>query len=369
MRIGDYLRVLCGVMPLLAVSFASPVAAAEWMMIGTEPDPAPHRSIYVMAADDAWIFERLTDGFGDTKVNRNDDVIAQVRANTINSVIVYQVFEDAGGTNFISYNLDFKCQQGLVSIPEAVSYDRAGKTEKGGAPGWMKVTDNWIGKAEMIACRWSDWQEAQQAWKAGNAPPAKRKKSNKAGPNFASLGMEYLGKANFFDTKAIVDLAWNNRWADAVQPVYYEGTAEEKAAVAAKLTALREQTRGVLNEGKKWADIAIKLADKAERMGDKFASDMAGVGGMTEAEVIARWGAPASSIDSAGVRTLTYYFSDTQYGVANNRVDILGASGQVGQTYELGVTTNSRQCSRTLHLEEGGVGEKAYRVFDFDIGC
>jgi hypothetical protein len=335
---------------------SSPVAAAEWMVIGTEPDPAPHRSIYVMAADDAWVFERFADGFGETKVNRTDDAIAQVRANTINSVIVYQVFEDAGGTNFISYNLDFKCQQGLVSIPEAVSYDRAGKTQKGGAPVW-------------IACRWSDWQEAQQVWKASAAPAAKRRTSNKAAPTLASLGMEYLGKANFFDTKAIVDLVWNYRWADAVQPAYYEGSAEEKAQVAAKLAALREQTRGTLTEGKKWADIAVRLADKAERMGDKFASDMAGVGGMTEAEVIARWGAPASVIDSSGVRTLTYYFSDTQYGVANNRVDILSPGGQVGQTSELEVTSNSRQCSRTLRLEEGGVGEKAYRVFDFSIGC
>jgi len=369
MKADRHARAFRGSALLLATACSSPLAAAEWMVIGTEPDPAPHRSIYVMAADDAWVFERLADGFGQTKVNRNDDVIAQVRDNTINSVIVYQVFEDAGGTNFISYSLDFKCQQGLVSIPEAVSYDRAGKTEKGGAPGWMKVTDNWIGRAEMIACRWSDWQEAQQAWKGASAPTAKGKKASKAAPTFASLGMEYLGKANFFDTKAIVDLVWNTRWGDAVQPAYYEGTAEEKAAVAAKLTALREQTRGVLNEGSKWAEIAIKLADKAERMGDKFASDMAGVGGMTEAEVIARWGAPASSIDSGGVRTLTYYFSDTQYGVANNRVDIVGAGGQVGQTYELGVTSSSRQCSRTLHLEEGGVGEKAYRVFDFSIGC
>lgn len=63
------------------------------------------------------------------------------------------------------------------------------------------------------------------------------------------------------------------------------------------------------------------------------------------------------------------HFSDTQYGVANNRVDILGPGGQVGQTSELDVTSRSRQCSRTLHLEEGGVGEKAYRVFDFTIGC
>jgi hypothetical protein len=369
MRAANDRQLLHGPAIVLVAAFSSPLAAAEWMVIGAEPEPAPHRSLYVMAAEDAWIFERFADGFDKTQANRSPDLSAMLAQNTINSVFVYQVFEDAGGTNFISYSLDFKCQQGLVSIPEAVSYDRAGKTEKGGAPGWMKVPDNWIGRAEMIACRWSDWQEAQQAWKGVSAPTNKRKKASKAAPTFASLGMEYLGKANFFDTKAIVDLVWNTRWGDAVQPAYYEGTAEEKAAVAAKLTALREQTRGVLNEGSKWAEIAIKLADKAERMGDKFASDMAGVGGMTEAEVIARWGAPASSIDSGGVRTLTYYFSDTQYGVANNRVDILGAGGQVAQTYELGVTSSSRQCSRTLHLEEGGVGEKAYRVFDFSIGC
>lgn len=63
------------------------------------------------------------------------------------------------------------------------------------------------------------------------------------------------------------------------------------------------------------------------------------------------------------------HFSDTQYGAADNRVDILGRGGQVGQTSELDVTSRSRKCSRTPYLEEGGVGVKAYRVFDFSMEC
>lgn len=338
-----------------ATLLARPASAAKWVVIGTEPDPAPKRSAYIMSADDAWVFERFDKGFDKADTSKSKNLSATIASNTINSVMVYQVFENAGGTNFILYDLNFKCQQGLFSIPLATSFDRAGKQEKGGSPEWRKVPDNWIGKAEMIACRWKNWQAANRP----NAPAA----------GFAALGMQYLGEANYFDVQDIVNQVWNRLWTDARQPAYYEGTAAEKAASAAKLKALRDQTRGVLTEASKWADIAIKVAKKAERIGGKFAPEMSDVGGMTEAQIIARWGAPASNIESDGVRTLTYQFSDTQYGVGQSRVDIIGAAGKVGETYQPELTTSTRGCSRTLHLQQGGAVEKAWRVFDFDVGC
>jgi hypothetical protein len=294
-------------------------------------------------------------------------------SNTIHSVIVLQVFEGAGDTNFISYTVDFKCQEGLVSIPVATSYDRAGKTETGGSPDWMKVPDNWIGKAEMIACGWKNWQSAKQVLGPSGAPEPKSKKKSKKkkepAASFESLGMQYLGEANYFQVTDVVDVVWNTLWTDAVQPAYYEGTAEEKAAVNAKLAALRDQTRGLMVEQEKWSKISIELTAKAERIGGEFGSDMMGVGGLTEAEVMARWGAPQNVAEQAGVRTLTYFFQDTQYGVDNVRVDVLGAGGVIGETYQTELSTTQRQCTRTLRLMEGGAVEKAYRVFDFDIGC
>ena len=366
-----YLRVAAGFCAAFLASMAAPASAAKWMVIGSEPDPAPHRSVYVMSADEAWIFERFADGFDKVDTDRSPNLKDTLESHTIHSVIVLQVFENAGGTNFISYTVDFKCQEGLVSIPAATSYDRAGKPETGGSPDWMKVPDNWLGKAEMIACGWKNWQSAKQVLGTGGAPePAsKRKKKKEPAASFESLGMQYLGEANYFQVTDVIDVVWNTLWTDAVQPAYYEGTAEEKAAVNAKLAALRDQTRGVMAEQEKWSKISIELTAKAERIGGAFGSDMMGVGGLTEAEVMARWGAPQNVSQQPGVRTVTYYFQDTQYGVDNVQVDILGDGGKVGETYETRLATSQRQCARTLYLMEGGAVEKAYRVFDFDIGC
>lgn len=45
--------------------------------------------------------------------------------------------------------------------------------------------------------------------------------------------MEYLGEASYYMPAEFVDLVWNKRWIDAVQPPYYDGTPAEKAAAAA----------------------------------------------------------------------------------------------------------------------------------------
>ncbi len=350
----------------LMATVAIPAHAAKYVIIGAEPDPAPNRSVYIMSGDKEWVTRRVADGFDIASGG-----LAELQANTIYSVIVQQVFENAGGTNFISYSLDFRCQEGLVSIARAASYDRAGKSDVRTSTEWMKVPNNWMGKAEMIACDWKNWQSARQVWGGGEVSSAKRKKKNQeAASSFASLGMEYLGEANYYTVTDAIDLVWKTRWTDAVQPAYYEGTAEEKAEAAAKLAEMQGKIKGLLTEQKKWADISLAVSAKAERIGGKYGSEMGSIGGMTEEQVIARWGAPANYIERSGVRTLTYYFSDTQYGVDYVPVDVVSQNGNVvGQSTTNVLSTTKRQCSRTILLKEGGAATKAYRVFDFDVGC
>ena len=98
--------------------------------------------------------------------------------------------------------------------------------------------------------------------------------------------------------------------------------------------------------------------------------EMAGVGGITEVQVMARWGAPQSVAGTSGVRHLTYNFSDTLHGVDYVAVDLINARGEaVGQTSQNQLTSRARNCRRMLSWKEGGAIERAYRVFDFDIGC
>ena len=348
------------------------------MVIAAEPDPAPRRSLYVMTANDEWISKRFADDFDPASTARDPNIIATIAANTIRTVTVYQVFENANGTNFIAYTLDFKCQAGMVSIPQAISYDRAGKQEKAGSPDWMRVPGNWIGKAEMIACDWKSWQAAKQAWQAGDAPKPRRKKSAEPTASFASLGMEYLGEANIMRVTDVVDLVWNTRWTDAVQPAYYEGTAQEKAAAQAKLAALQTEISTVLNDQTRKVEEDIKRADRIDKklgqISEKFFREMQGIDGDTEDDVIARWGIPQGLVETTpGVRQLNYYWSDTETVQVPYDVQIFGI-GQFGNQVPMGQRTEYRpetrtvQCYRKLFLKEGGQ-LPGHRVFDFDVGC
>ena len=353
--------------------------ATKYMIIGAEPDPAPNRSVYIMSGEKEWVTRRVADGYDINNPADPRNGIAELQANTIHTVTVQQVFENAGGTNFISYNLDFKCQEGLVSIARAQSYDRAGKGEVRTSTEWMKVPDNWMGKAEMIACDWKSWQSARQVWGGGEVSSPKRKKKNQeVASSFASLGMEYLGEANMFRVTDAIDLVWNTRWTDAVQPAYYEGTAAEKAESAAKLAEVQGKIKTTLAEAKKKVEFDIKTQDKIDKklgqIGEKFVLEMQGVGSKSEDEVIATWGVPQGLVTSTpGVRQLNYYWSDTEEVAVPYTVPLMGTMGdgsygQIGNTQQVRYETRNIQCFRQLFLQEGGQ-QGGYRVFDFDIGC
>lgn len=357
----------------LGISLATPAKASEYMVIGAEPDPAPQRSLYVIKSGDAWISRRLDHS---QAPSASTNALDEIEGNTIHIVTVLKVFENAGGTNFINYDLEFKCRQGLVSIAEATSYDRAGKTETRKSSAWMPVSDNWMGKAEMIACGWKNWKAAQAAWQQRGQPVGKAKKSKKgadSSASFASLGMEYLG--DYAAWTEVVDAVWNKHWTDATQPAYYQGTPEELAAIKAKRLAILEQAKTLVAEQEKWTKIAAKLDNKADRMGDDVAKEMSGVGGLTEEQVIARFGIPDGLVETAGTRQLNYYWQGTKSVIENYQVDIIGTqgngtiAGKIGETTKQRVTSQATQCSRRLMLKEGGALEKAWRVYDFDAGC
>jgi hypothetical protein len=355
---------------LCIAAAGAPAYASDWMIVGVEPDAAPHRSMYVMQSGSAWISRRLAND-ADKKVSATSKYSnASSPMQTIYTGTVLQVFENAGGTNFINYEVEFMCTEGMARIAQATAYDRKGTQEKGGSADWMKVQDNWIGKAEMIACSWKNWLAAEEAYKRGASLDTQKTKNKKPAQtaSFESLGIQYLGDiAGWTD---VVDAVWNNHWTDATQPAYYVGTPEEQTKARQASLAILEQARGLATEQEKWSKIYFDLEKKIERLSDKFAQDMAGVGGITEAQVMARWGAPQSVAEASGVRHLTYNFSDTLYGVNTVAVDLINTNGAVvGQTTQNQLTSTNRNCRRMLSLKEGGAVERAYRVFDFSIGC
>jgi hypothetical protein len=375
-RHGYPARLACSVFAAMSGFAAAPALASDWMVIGQEPDPAPHRSVYVVQFGDAWINHRLDDGADTSALEqaaRNSKTPAvAIQAQTISGVNVLQVFENAGGTNFIHYEVEFKCRDGMVRIPQATSYDRAGKQEKSSAPQWMKVPDNWMGQAEIIACKWQRWEAAELAWQQRGIP--KRKNKSKEQPaTFASLGMEYLGDYAAWTT--VVDAVWNSKWADAKQPAYInEGTPEDLARLKREGLATLAKAKAIGAEQQKWSRISIALDDKASKMGSKFAQEMDGVGGLTEDQVVRRWGAPQSTSDRNGVRQLSYYWQDSKAVVEQVAVDVIGSTGnggvgKIGETTQARVGSQTIQCHRTLFLQEGGALETAYRVYDFDVGC
>ena len=372
-RVGSVLSAAC------LVTVTVPAHATKYMIIGAEPDPAPNRSVYIMSGEKEWVTRRVADGYDINSPVDPRNGIAELQANTIHTVLVQQVFENAGGTNFITYNVEFKCQEGLVSIARAESYDRAGKGEVRTSSEWMRVPNNWMAKAEMIACDWKSWQSARQVWGGGEVQSSKRKKKNQeAASSFASLGMEYLGEANMFRVTDAIDLVWNKRWTDAVQPAYYEGTAAEKAASAAKLAEMQGKIKTTLAEAKTRVEEDIKMQDKIDKklgqIGEKFHREMVGIGGSSEDNVISLFGIPQGMITSTpGVRQLNYYWSDTETIQVPYQVDIMGSVGGgvigiVGQTTQYRSETRTIQCYRKLFLKEGGQ-LPGHRVFDFDVGC
>jgi hypothetical protein len=371
MRKRQMPRLGCMLSAVVLTAIAQPVAAAEWIVIGAEPDPAPHRSVYVTPTGDAWIFERFADGYDPRSADSSRNALAIDEANTLRTTKVVQVFENKGNTDFIVYYLHFNCQKGLVRIAEAISFTRSDTVEdRRESSEFMRVPDNWLGKAEIIACGWKNWREAETEWLNRNTPAPRGNKGKAPQASLASLGIRYLGDYFIAAPTEVVAGVWKELWTDAVQPPYtISRTPEERAALHAKTDAMYGEMKTLLSDAQELSKVRISLSDKADRLGGDAAREMGSIGGQTEQQVVARWGAPASVIESDGVRTLTYHYGKEQYGVGNVQVDIVGPGGKVGETYQPTLTTSSRQCSRTLHLRQMGAPEKAWRVFDFDIGC
>ena len=181
-----------------------------------------------------------------------------------------------------------------------------------------------------------------------------------------------------FTVTDAIDLVWNTRWTDAVQPAYIDGTPAEKAEVAAKLAEMQGKIKTTLAEAKTRVEEEIKMQDKIDkklgRLGEKFHREMVGIGGKSEDNVISLFGIPQGMITSTpGVRQLNYYWSDTETIQVPYQVQILGnvgggVMGPVGETTQYRPETRTIQCSRQLFLKEGGQ-LPGYRVFDFDVGC
>jgi hypothetical protein len=355
----------------LSLACTVPASASDWMVIGAAPEPAPHRTVYVMQYGDAWISRRMDEGPDESDPSVSIDPIAALQARTVYTANVLQVFEGNGGTNFVHYQVEFRCQTRLVRIASANAYDRAGKQRKLAAADWMPVPDGWLAKAEMIACKAASWQAASAASNPRGAASSAGKRNTQA-PSFASLGMHYLG--DFAAWTSVVDAVWTRHWPDAVQPAYTQGTAEDLERSKRAGLAILARAEAIAAEQKKWSGIAIRLSDKAVRQGGQLAGEMANVGGQTEDQVIARWGVPGSVTNRNGVRQLSYYWQGTASVVEQAAVDVIGSTGnggvgKVGETTKNRVGTRVTACHRTLLLQEGGALETAYRVFDFDVGC
>ncbi|RDV06243.1 hypothetical protein DXH95_02055 [Sphingorhabdus pulchriflava] len=371
-------------LPFLALSTAA--QAGPYITIGSEPDRAPNRSIYVADFD---LITRSLDGGGDPSTMANAAMqsanpIDFIEAKTIYKINVYQVMENGGpiekggSTNFIQYFLAFKCRDRLVNIEEATAYDRAGRTQKSSMTEWMPVPDNWVAQAYKIACKAPEWEKAMATARqmATNFEQGKKSKKQPTDP-FAPLQMQMVG--SYAAITDMIDQIWGRYWPDAKQPEY-ENTmspAELEKYKAQKIAELEAQSKKL---GQMASDIEndLKMQDSMDRASDvagrRFVQELQGMAGRSEEEVVATFGVPNTLNVNGNVRQLDWYWSEQTQEQVPITVDVIGGcshgvcGAKIGETTEYQWQTVQVNCRRTLYFREGGT-QPGYRLFDFRAGC
>jgi hypothetical protein len=369
-------------LPFLALSTA--VQAAPYITIGSEPDGAPNRSIYVADFD---LITRSLDGGGDANTMANAAMQSAnpldfMEAKTIYKMNIYQVMEKGGPitkggpTNFIHYVLAFKCRDRLVKIEEATAYDRAGRTQKSSIAEWMPVPDNWVAQAYKIACKAPEWEKAMASARKMATDFQQGKKSKKPlSDPFAPLQMQMVG--DYAAITNMIDQIWARYWPDAKQPEYESTMSpEEFAKHKAKSIAALEAQAKELGAMAKDVENDLKMQDSMDRASDvagrRFVQELQGMAGRSEEEVVALLGVPNTLNVNGNVRQLDWYWSETTQEQVPVTADVMGCNahfcGKQGEAVEYHWQTVQVNCRRTLYFREGGT-QPGYRLFDFRAGC
>jgi hypothetical protein len=328
--------------------------AGHWVLVGAEGKP-PRRSHYYAAFDR--VETRTPIEAIETSAN-SKNVSKHLDAARLKRVPVIRVFEGAKDPDTISYTLEFKCRERLVSIVDAVVFNRDATTKMMSKPEFIPIPKTWLSGAALVGCDEKKvFEAAQAAGKQKNQDP------------LADLGLVYVG--NFVLNTELADITWNTFWKDGTRPEYTTTlTAEEVEQRRQEMLAQLESTQKMLGEKAAQVQTSIENDDKEREFIDKVNKTFKtknnqqqqlffGMEGWTEEEIVEFWGVPSSSRELSGVRQLDYFSQDDtrqSYAVVARNGAVIGT----GETGEL------RQCEMSLFLREGG-GKPGYRLIDYRI--
>ncbi|MBL8270286.1 hypothetical protein [Steroidobacter sp.] len=328
--------------------------AGHWVLVGAEGKP-PRRSHYYAAFDR--VETRTPLEAIESSVN-SKNVSKHLDAARLKRVPVIRVFEGAKDPDTISYTLEFKCQERLVSIADAVVYNRDATTKMMSKPEFVPIPKTWLNGAALVACDEKKvFAAAQAAGKQNNQEP------------LADLGLVYVG--DFVLNTQLADVTWNTFWKEATRPEYTTTrTPEEIEQRRQEVLAQLGDAQKMLGEKAAQVQTAIENDDKEREFIDKVNQTFKtknnqqqilffGMEGWTENEIVEFWGVPSSSRELSGMRQLDYFSQDDtrqSYAVVARN----GAILSTGETGEL------RQCEMSLFMREGG-GKPGFRLVDYRI--
>lgn len=340
---------------LLACCLLSSAAyAGNWVLVGAEGKP-PRRSHYYAAFDR--VEARTPLEAIETSVT-SKNASKHIEAARLKRVPVIRVFEGAKDPDTILYTLEFKCQERLVSIAEAIVFNRDSTTQTMSKPEFMPIPKTWLNGASLVACEEEKVMAAAQA--AG--------KQKRQDP-LADLGLVYVG--DFVLPTQLSDITWQTFWKDNTRAEYTTTLSPEEVERRRQemLTQL-DATQKMLGEKAAQVQLAIENDDKEREFIDQVNKTFKtknnqqqqlfyGMEGWTEQELVEFWGVPASARELSGMRQLDYYSQDD----TRQNYSVVARNGQVVGTGETG---ELRQCEMSLFLREGG-GKPGHRLVDYRV--
>lgn len=328
--------------------------AGHWVLVGAEGKP-PRRSHYYAAFDR--VETRTPLEAIETSVT-SKNVSKHLDAARLKRVPVVRVLEGAKDPDTIVYTLEFKCKERLVSINEAIVFNRDATTKTMSKPEFIPIPKTWLNGAALVAC------DDQKVFAAAQAAGKEQRQDP-----LADLGLVYVG--DFVLPTQLADITWNTFWKDGTRPEYTTTlSAEEVERRRQEMLAQLETTQKMLGEKAAQVQQSIENDDKERAFIDQVNQTFKtknnqqqqlffGMEGWTEQELVEFWGVPASARELSGMRQLDYSSQDDtrqSYAVVARNGHVVGT----GETGEL------RQCEMSLFLREGG-GKPGYRLVDYRI--
>jgi hypothetical protein len=374
-------------------SFSVPASAGElWMLLGDgdklEAGVTPNRVMHFAYAGS---IRDLTDQNAKiAEITRDPNpktIDMRLKALEVQEMDVVEIFENPNAPGFKLLTMQFQCTKKLYRVAKAEWKERNSLQRFSGATEWQPyVATDWQSRAYFVACAQEIWEPMARA----EIEQIKQTKTVGKQGQLRDYGVGMIGAwPRDEGVNRVYRLTWDKIWAGSATPIPFHNN--RNAAEEAEYQAWKKGNDAIIAqnerdapavlaaigdlEGKVEGDLKAADAEQAfilaVNKNFKAKSSMAqkvffGTEGLTEDEIVARWGMPANVLDFAGKRALEYSREiDTTQTQTYTVLDSVGGGG-VAPTYSTHTTTTGGiiKCVMTLQLEKGG-SKPGYRLTDY----